>query len=55
MPNITLLSIPIDLIVIDFVYWIIIDFFFCDLDFYRFPILIDFDRRIKSINNADID
>ena len=29
--------------------------FFCDFDFYRFPISIDKNRRFKSINIDDID
>ena len=30
-------------------------FFFCDFDFYRFPISIDINQRIKSINIYNID
>ena len=45
-----LLSIAIDS------YPIIIDkLFSCDFDFYPFPISIDINRRIKSINIDDID
>ena len=29
--------------------------FFCDFDFYRFPLSIDINRWIKSINIDDID
>ena len=30
-------------------------YFFCDFDFYQFPISFDINRRIKLINIDDID
>ena len=52
------LSITIDyywllsILLIDHYQWMI---FFGDFDFYRFPISIDINRRIKLINKDDID